>query len=142
MNQAIPETCQLSHAGFRMLGEPVFRLSEGMRVPSMVVQLESQEAVLPLRSVAREFRIDPKSADGQMLELIEQALDFVVAVRLGDKLPSELNGGEASWEPNEQDRRIAASRVRHNLVAASSPVWAKASPSAQRRGGKKSPKTR
>ncbi|MDR3533757.1 MAG: hypothetical protein P4L90_24745 [Rhodopila sp.] len=82
----------------------------------MVIQLESQEAVLPLRSVAREFGVAPESADGQMLNLIEQALDFVVAVRLGDKLPSELNGGEASWKPNEQDRKIAISRVRHNLV--------------------------
>ena len=53
----------------------------------MVVQLSSQEAVLPLKSVAREFRIEPNSADGQMLELIEQALDFVVALRIGDKLP-------------------------------------------------------
>jgi hypothetical protein len=99
-----------------MLGEPVFRLSEGTRIPSMVVQLDSQEAVLPLQSVAREFRVDPTSADGQMLNLIEQALEFVVSLKLGDKLPSELNGGAASWEPNGQDRRIAASRVRHNLV--------------------------
>jgi hypothetical protein len=116
MSPSIPQTCRLSHAGFRMLGEPVFRLSEGARVPSMVVQLEKQDAVLPLRSVAREFGVAPESPDGQMLELIEQALDFVVAIRLGDKLPSELNGGEASWEPDEQDRRIALSRVRHNLV--------------------------
>jgi hypothetical protein len=116
MNQPVPQICYLSHAGFRMLGEPLFRLSEGARVPSMVVQLESQEAVLPLRSVAREFRVDPESTDGQMLTLIEQALEFVVALKLGDTLPSELNGGAASWEPNEQDRRIAASRVRHNLV--------------------------
>jgi hypothetical protein len=99
-----------------MLGEPVFRLSEGARLPSMVVQLESEEAVLSLRSVAREFRVDPESAEGQMLALIEQALEFVVALKPGDKLPSELNGGAASWEPNEQDRRIAASRVRHNVV--------------------------
>jgi hypothetical protein len=116
MSQSIPQTCQLSHAGFRMLGEPVFRLSEGARIASMVVQLEKQDAVLPLRSVAREFGVAPESPDGKMLDLIEQALDFVVAIRLGDKLPSELNGGEASWEPNEQDRRIALSRMRHNLV--------------------------
>jgi hypothetical protein len=31
-----------------------------------------------------------------MLILIEQALDYVVSLRLGDKLPSELNGGAAS----------------------------------------------
>lgn len=116
MTRAIPEICQLSHASFRMLGEPVFRMSEGTNVPSMVVQLSNQEAVLPLKSVGREFRIEPDSADGHMLELIEQALDFVVALRIGDKLPSELNGGNASWDANEQDRKIAASRVRFNLT--------------------------
>lgn len=116
MAQAAPEICYLAHPGFRLLGEPVFRLSEGARVPSMVVQLESQDAVLPLKSVAREFKLEPKSGDGRMLSLIEQALDFVVLVRLGDKLPSELYGGQASWEPTAQDRRIAASAVRHNLL--------------------------
>ncbi len=116
MTQAIPQVCQLSHASFRMLGEPLFRLSEGTRVASMVVQLQSQELLLPLRSVAREFGIDPASADGQMLNLIEQALDFVVALRLGDRLPSELNGGEASWKPTEQDRQVATSRVWHDLL--------------------------
>ncbi len=116
MTKAIPETCQLTHASFRLLGGPVFRLSEGTQIPSMVIQLANQEAVLPLKSVAREFRIDPDSADGKMLELIEQALDFVVALRIGDKLPTELNGGQASWDPNEQDRKIAVSRVRFNLV--------------------------
>jgi hypothetical protein len=98
-----PRLCELAHPGFRMLGEPVFRLSEGTRVPSMVVLLEKQEAVLPLRSVAREFGIDPESPDGQMLQLIERALDFVVAVRLGHPLPPELNG-QASWTPAEQDK--------------------------------------
>jgi hypothetical protein len=116
MAQVAPEICYLAHPGFRLLGEPVFRLSEGSRVPSMVVQLESQDAVLPLRSVAREFNLEPQHGDGRMLGLIEQALDFVVSIRLGDKLPSELYGGEASWEPSAQDRRIAASAVRHNLV--------------------------
>lgn len=116
MSEAVPAICQLSHAGFRMLGEPLFRLSEGARIPSMVIKFEKQETVLPLRSVAREFGIDLESADGKMLDLIEQALDFVVAIKLGDKLPSELNSGEASWSPNELDRRTAGSRVRRNLV--------------------------
>jgi hypothetical protein len=116
MSQAPPQICYLAHAGFKALGEPVFRLSEGTRIASMVIQLEGQEAVLPLQSLAREFRVAPESGDGQMLALIEQALDFVVAIKLGDKLPTELNGGEASWEPTTQDRRIASSRVRHNIV--------------------------
>ena len=84
-------------------------------MPSMVVELESQAAVLPLRSVAREFGLEPDSADGKMLKLIEEALDFVVAIRIGDTLPSELQG-IASWEPTEQDRRVAASRMWHSLV--------------------------
>jgi hypothetical protein len=82
----------------------------------MVVQLDNQEAVLPLRSVAREFSIDPASDDGVMLGLIEEALEFVVALRFGDKLPSELNGGEASWKPTARDRALAASRTRRELV--------------------------
>ena len=110
-----PSVCELSHAGFRLLGEPVFRLSEGNQVPSMVVQMDAQAAVLPLRSIAREFGLEPDSADGKMLSLIEQALDFVVAVRIGDTLPSELQG-IASWEPTEQDRRVASSRMWHSLV--------------------------
>lgn len=82
----------------------------------MVVKLDGQEAVLPLSSIAREFHIEAETQDGQMLILIEPALDFVVAIKPGDKLPPELNGGTASWEPTEQDRRIANSRVRHNMV--------------------------
>lgn len=116
MSQTAAQICHLSHTGFRMLGDPVFRLSEGTRIPSMVIQLEGHDAVLPLRSVAREFKVDPESADGKMLDLIEQALDFVVSLKLGDKFPPELNGGAASWEPTELDRRTATSRVRHNLV--------------------------
>ncbi len=116
MSQTVPHVCQLSHAGFRMLGEPVFRLSEGTRVPSMVVQIESHDAVLPLKSLAREFKIESESADGHMLGLIEQALDFVVALRLGDMLPSEVSSGEASWKPTDQDRKVAASKVAYNLV--------------------------
>jgi hypothetical protein len=116
MPAAVPATCELSHASFRLLKDPVFRLSEGAVVPSMVIHLESQEAVLPLRSIAREFAIAPDSPDGKMLDLIEQALEYVVAIRIGDKLPSELVGGEASWDPNGQDRRIADSRIRYNLV--------------------------
>ena len=112
-----------------MLGDPVFRLSEGLRIPAMVVQIDGQETVLPLRSLAREFHIDPASADGQMLELIEQALDFVVAIKLGDKLPSELAGGEASWQPNKQDRLVAASRMRHHLLVCVFARLGKADPS-------------
>jgi hypothetical protein len=132
MTPTAPQVCQLSHSGFLMLGEPVFRLSAGAGVPSMVVQLDNQEAVLPLRSVAREFHVDDESPDGQMLKLIEQALNYVAFLRLGDKLPSELSGGQASWEPTEQDRRTAASRVWQNFVRC---IFARIGNSATVKGG-------
>jgi len=115
MSQNPPPICHLSHPGFRMLGEPVFRLSESGAVPSMAIELDGQTAVLPLKSLAREFGLAEDSADGQMLRLIEQALDYVVAVRIGDALPPEL-GGVASWEPTDHDRRVASSHVWHALV--------------------------
>jgi hypothetical protein len=120
MPQNASQVCQLSHPGFRMLGEPVFRLSEGNAVPSMVIPFDGHDAVLPLRSLAREFQLGQDSPDARMLHLIEQALDFVVAVRLGDTLPPELFG-QASWEPTDQDRRIASSRMWKSLVHGTQP---------------------
>jgi hypothetical protein len=115
--------CELSHPGFRMLGEPIFRLSEGQRVPSMVVQIDNHEAVLPLRSIAHEFKIEPDGADGLMISLIEQALEFVVILHLGDNLPSELDTGEASWKPTIGDRQLATSRLWHELVRGMMARW-------------------
>ncbi|HVY14124.1 MAG TPA: hypothetical protein VHB27_02765 [Rhodopila sp.] len=115
MSQYTPPVCHLSHPGFRMFGDPVFRLSEGAAVPSMVIKLDGQTAVLPLRSLAREFGLAEDSPDGQMLRQIEQALDYVVAIKIGDTLPPEL-GGVASWEPTDHDRRVASSLMWHSLV--------------------------
>lgn len=115
MTQYTPQICHLSHPGFRMFGEPVFRLSEGNAVPSMAIKLDGQTAVLPLRSLAREFGLTDDTADGQMLRQIEQALDYVVAIKMGDTLPPELSG-IASWNPTEHDRRVASSLMWHSLV--------------------------
>jgi hypothetical protein len=116
MTETTPPICHLAHPGFHMLGDPAFRLSEGARVPSMVVEIDDHKTVLPLRSLAREFHIAADSPDGKMLDLIEQALDFVVAIKPGDKFPSELSDGAASWQPTMQDRRAAASQTRHKLL--------------------------
>ncbi len=115
MTQYTPQICHLSHPGFRMFGEPVFRLSEGNAVPSMIIKLDGQTAVLPLRSLAREFGLTEDTPDGQMLRQIEQALDYVVAIKIGDTLPPELSG-VASWEPTDHDRRVASSLMWHSLV--------------------------
>lgn len=115
MSHSPPQICSLTHPSFRMLGEPLFRLSDGPKVPSMIVKLDGQTAVLPLRSLAREFGISADSPDGAMLKLIEQALDYVVMIKPGDAFPPEVSGG-SSWDPTEHDRKVASSLMWHGLV--------------------------
>lgn len=110
-------TCTLAHRGFAMLGEPLFRRAESDGTPVMVVTLGDRQAALPLRSLQREFGIADDSPDGQMLARIASALDYVAALRLGDKLPLEVCSGEASWEPDATHLAVVSMRLRLQLVA-------------------------
>jgi hypothetical protein len=111
------ERCTLTHRVFSSLGEPLFRRAETDGAPSMVVMLGEREAVIPLVSLQREFGIPEESADGQMLGLISQALDFIALLRIGDPLPAEVLSGDASWEPDELHLRIASARLQWQLIA-------------------------
>ena len=108
--------CQLEHKLFASFGPALFRRSEVDGTPVMVVQLGEREATLPLRSLQREFGIPEDSADGKMLAQISQALDFVSVLRPGDRLPSEVLTGEASWSPDRLHLEIAQTRLRVSLV--------------------------
>lgn len=112
-----PERCTLQHALFTSFGEPLFRRSEADATPSMVVQLGDREALLSLRSLQREFGIADESADGRMLGLIAEALNFVHTLKLGDRLPDEVLTGQASWQPDPAHIHIAATRLKLGLVA-------------------------
>jgi hypothetical protein len=114
----VPETCALSHPLFARFGPVLFRRSDADGAPVMVVPLGDKEAALSLASVRREFGIAPGSADARMLELIEQALDYVSAIAIGDRLPSEIRNGRASWQPRPNHRIVARNRLRGQLV-----VW-------------------
>jgi hypothetical protein len=83
----------------------------------MVVKLGDKEAVIPLRSLQREFGIPDDSDDGRMLGLIAQSLDFVAGLHLGDALPAEVLSGQASWQPDALHLRIANARLQWQLVA-------------------------
>ena len=85
-------------------------------MPVAVSQLGAQTVSLPLRSLAREFGIAPDTADHYMLELIEQALEYVVALKIGDPLPAEILTGEASWDPSPQHRQLASARLHLHLM--------------------------
>ena len=112
-----PTHCQLTHRMFALFEQPFFRRTDADATPVMVVQMGEKDAVMPLRAIQRELGIADESADGQMLALIAEALDFVPALRLGDPFPRELLTGDASWEPDPQHVARALIRLRLQLVA-------------------------
>ena len=112
-----PEQCRLEHRVFATFGDPLFRRADTDGTPVMVVMLGEKEAAIPLRSLQREFGIADDSADGRMLGLIAQALDYVAGLRPGDQLPSEVLSGDASWEPDAVHLQIANARLEWQLVA-------------------------
>lgn len=113
----VPDHCVLTHHVFSLLPDISFRRAESDGTPVMVVPFGDRTASVPLRSLQREFAIQDDSADGHMLGLIAESLDYVTALRLGDKLPDEVVNGKASWEPGVLHRRRAATRLRLRLLA-------------------------
>lgn len=116
-DDALPDRCVLSHPVFTMLGTISFRRARADGTPVMVVTLGEREAVVPLRALQREFGIADDSEDGRMLGLVAESLDYVCGLSLGDRLPSEVLSGKASWEPSADHRRRAFNIVRLQLLA-------------------------
>ena len=117
MIDVAPERCALANPVFARFGEPLFRRAEADGMPVMVIALGEGQAALPLRALQREFHIDDDSPDGRMLGLIAELLDYVTCLRPGDRPPAEVLTGEASWEPEARHRRLAAARLRLQLLA-------------------------
>ena len=112
-----PERCFLQHRVFASFADPLFRRAESDGSPVMVVKLGDREAAIPLRSLQREFAIADDSDDGRMLGLIDQSLDFISLLRVGDALPTEVLGRQASWEPDLVHLEISKARLQWQLVA-------------------------
>ena len=114
MSEPVP--CHFQHPAIASLDRPVFRLTEGDRVPALAMSLDGSEAVIPLQAVAKLFDISPDTEDGLMLQMIGQSLRFVTLLRLGDPLPAEVLTGEASWQPAAYHRQVASARLQLQLV--------------------------
>ena len=52
---------------------------------------------LKLSSLQREFGIGEETNDGRLLKLVSDALRYVKYVASGDRIPSEIIDGPASW---------------------------------------------
>ena len=116
-DDALPDRCVLKHQVFTMLGTVSFRRARADGTPVMVVTLGEREAIVPLRALQREFGIGDDSPDGRMLGLIAESLDYVCGLSLGDRLPSEVLSGQASWEPTAEHRKRAFSIVKLQLLS-------------------------
>ncbi len=118
MSDAAPDRCLLDHRAFTALGPVVFRRAETDGTPVMILPLGDREAAVPLRALQRELDIEDDSADGRMLDLIAESLDYVTDLNLGDALPGEVLDGRASWQPGARHLQLAAARLRRRLL-----VW-------------------
>lgn len=100
---------------FGRVDEGVFRRSsDGVAV--FVLRIGETEATLPLKGIAMEYKLTPDSPDAIMLKLVDDALNFVSALRVGDDIPKELLTGEPSWEISEDHRLLAQQRLSIKLV--------------------------
>ncbi len=115
-DRALP-VCQLSHRLFHATPGIAFRRTADHGEKVMVVPLGDREAALPMRAIRREFDIDEASEDGQMLALIDAALDHVPGIALGDTLPTEVVNGEASWKVEPHHLWLSAARLRSGLLS-------------------------
>ena len=125
----LPDRCELQHEAFTSLGDVRFRRSSTDGLPMMALQLGEREAQFSLEALRREYAIGKDTADGRMLDLISSALDYVSSLQPGDRLPSEVRTGEASWKPSPDHVRLATSRLRLRVCQWQIPsgAWAKTS---------------
>lgn len=116
-SDATVDRCVLVHQVFTRFGDVSFRRAEADGTPVMIIQMGDREAAVPLRALQREFDIGDETPDGRMLGLIAESLDYVAGLHLGERLPSEVLTGRASWEPEPRHRRIAEARLKAQLVS-------------------------
>lgn len=108
---------ELEHKIFKTFEECHFQKSDISDEALFVLKMAEGSIVsLPLLAICREFDIDPESKDGDLISLIDQALNFINILRPGDNLPLEVLTGEASWEVDEAHQAIAYNRITMQLV--------------------------
>jgi hypothetical protein len=103
------------HKFFSSFEDLYFRLTDSGE-PVAVLKLATNEAVLSMDGIKREFMLKEDSHDFRMLDKVAEGLQHVRGLRPGDTLPKEVTTREASWEPQDRHRRIAYQRLTMQLV--------------------------
>ena len=101
-----PQMLELTHDFFKNIGRCYFRLTEDTEEPALVVDMEDTSVSRPIPGIKREIGIDDDSPDGQMLDLVCESLNFIVAIRPGEEFPKGVVTGEASLEVADSVARL------------------------------------
>ncbi|MAL80155.1 MAG: hypothetical protein CMN55_13785 [Sneathiella sp.] len=94
-----------------------FALTHDTKEPCYFVNLGEIKGAIPTRFLSKEFGIDPKSSDAQLLVTIDSALKYVREIRPNDSIPRELLDGSASWTIDDIHKEIARGRITVQLIS-------------------------
>lgn len=93
-----------------------FVWSKSTDEPVMRFMLGKVQAEVALDKICNEFKIDPKSFDGQLIDMVAKGLKYVREIRPGDTIPNELIDGSASWRVDDRHFLIAKGRLTVQMV--------------------------
>ncbi|MDE1147334.1 MAG: hypothetical protein PW843_12055 [Azospirillaceae bacterium] len=93
-----------------------FTLSHGE--PVLQIDLGDARGTIPVKQVAQMFSIAPDSTDGQLLGMVASSLKFVRIIHNGDRIPSEILDGTASWTIEARHRDLAFIKIGGSLLKA------------------------
>ncbi len=93
-----------------------FVWSKSAEEPVMRFALGKVQAEVALDKICTEFKIDPKSFDGQLIDMVAKGLKYVREIRPGDTIPNELIDGSASWRVDDRHFLIAKGRLTVQMV--------------------------
>src|SRR4051812_44643028 len=85
--------------------------------PMFAVRMGDQDAYLTVKSLCREFDIAPGTPDARLIDTAVQGLRYVPNIRPGDRIPSELLDGSASWKIEDRHALLASGRIQAQLLS-------------------------
>lgn len=104
------------HEFFKSFSGVHFRLTNEGEPVAVLALSPTTEAVVSLSSIRKQFGIAESSPDGRMLNQVAESLNFVVGLRMGESLPTELTTGQSTWTPSERHVTLARHRLTLQLV--------------------------
>ncbi|MFM2044661.1 MAG: hypothetical protein RLY86_3237 [Pseudomonadota bacterium] len=111
-----PVAFDFQHGVLTMAGS-VFTWPAASDRPMLQVRYGDVCGSVSLDQVRTTFGIKADSPDGRLLSLVERSLRHVQSIRPGDRIPSEILDGTASWTVEDRHRDMAWLKLTTALLA-------------------------